>query len=54
MDKQSPSKVWDEITNPFQNFNGSTFEAWERISNFNPHFIMEVITYQSCIKVKPC
>ena len=33
-------KVWDEITYPFPNFNGCTFEVWEWISNFIPHFIM--------------
>ena len=40
-----PSKMWDEITYPFPNFNGATVEVWERISNFIPHFIMDVITY---------
>ena len=25
------SKVWDEITNPFPKFNGSTVEVWEWI-----------------------
>ena len=34
-----PSKVWDEITYPFPNFNGVTVEVWEWISNFIPHFI---------------
>ena len=29
-----PSKMWDEITYPFPNFNGATTEAWEWISNF--------------------
>ena len=28
------SNVWDETTYPFPNFNGSTVEAWEWISNF--------------------
>ena len=37
------SKVWDEITYPFPN--GETVEVWERLSNFIPHFIMDVITY---------
>ena len=37
--------VWDEITYPFQNFNGYTVEVWEWISNFIPHFIGRVITY---------
>ena len=40
-----PSKVWDEIINPFQNFNGCIVEVWEWISNFIPHFIMDEITY---------
>ena len=39
------SKVWDKITNPFPNFNGATVEVWEWISDFIPHFIMDVITY---------
>ena len=32
-----PSKVWDEITYPFLNFNGATVEVKEWISNFIPH-----------------
>ena len=40
-----PSKVWDEITYPFPNFNGVSVEVWEWISNFIKHFIMHVITY---------
>ena len=39
------SKVWDEITYPFPNFNGCTVEVWEWIINFMPHIIMYVITY---------
>ena len=39
-----PSKVWDEITYPFPNFNGCTVEVWKWISNFIPHFMMDVIT----------
>ena len=35
----------DEITYPFLNFNGSTVEVYERISNFIPHFAGHVITY---------
>ena len=42
-----PSKVWDEITYPFPNFNGCSVEVWEWIIHFIPHFIMDVITY-SC------
>ena len=37
--------VWDEITYPFPNFNGTTIEVWKWISNFIPHFPGEVITY---------
>ena len=37
-----PSKVWDEITYPFLNFNGCTVEVWEWISI--PHFMMDVMT----------
>ena len=37
-----PSKMWDEITYPFPNFNGYTVE-W--ISNFIPLFIVDVLTY---------
>ena len=39
-----PGKVWDEITYPFSNFNGATVEVCKWISNFIPHFIMDVIT----------
>ena len=49
-----PSKVWDEITYPFPNFNGATVEVWVWISNFIPHIIMDVITTHAGIKVKPC
>ena len=37
--------VFDEIAYPFPNFNGAAVEVWEWISNFIPHFIMDVITY---------
>ena len=39
------SKVWDEITYPFPNFNGGTVEVWEWLSNFIRHFIIDVIIY---------
>ena len=39
------SKVWDEITYPFLNFNGTSVEVLEWINNFTSHFIMGVITY---------
>ena len=32
------TKVWDDITNPFPNYNGATVEVWEWISNFIPQF----------------
>ena len=38
------NKMWDKITYPFPNFNGCRVEVVEWISNFIPHFIMEVIT----------
>ena len=40
-----PIKLWDEIINPFPNFNGVTFAVWECISNFIPHFTIDAITY---------
>ena len=33
-----PSKVWDEIAYPFQNFNGCTSDIWEWMNNFIPHY----------------
>ena len=39
------SKMWDEIIQPFPNFNRTTVEVWEWISNFIPHLIMAVIGY---------
>ena len=38
-------KMWDENTYPFPNFNGTTVEVWEWISNFIAHFTGHVITY---------
>ena len=37
--------MWDEIAYPFLNFNGCTVEVYEYISNFIPHFMMDVIIY---------
>ena len=37
--------VWDEITNPFPNFNGATVEVWEWISNLIPQFTEHMIIY---------
>ena len=45
MNKHIPSKMLDVITYPFPNFNGSTAEVWEWISNFIPHFIMDAIIH---------
>ena len=39
------SKVWDKFTYPFPNFNGATVEVWEYISNFIPHYMMDIATY---------
>ena len=43
----------DELTYPFPHFNDFTVEVWECMINFTPHFIMDVIIYPCCIKVKP-
>ena len=40
-----PSKLWDEITYSFPNFHGAIVEIWEWISDFVPHFIVNVVTY---------
>ena len=40
-----PRTAWDEIIDPFLNFNGCTAEVQEWISNFIQQFIMDVITY---------
>ena len=39
-----PGKIWDGITYLFPNFNGSTVEIWEWISNCTAHIIMDMIT----------
>ena len=39
------SKVWDENTYTYTNFNSLIVEVLEWISNFIPHFMMDVITY---------
>ena len=38
-----PNKVWNEITYPFTNLNGGNVNISDWISNFIPHFIMDVI-----------
>ena len=40
-----PGKVWDEITYPFLDFNGYTFEVYEWMNNFIAHVMVDVITY---------
>ena len=35
-------KVWGEIIYTCLNFNVETLEVWEWVSNFMPHFIMDV------------
>ena len=54
MSNHMSSKVWDEITYPFSNFNGCTIELWERINKFILYLMMDVITYSARIKVHPC
>ena len=39
-----PSKVWDEITYSFLNFNSCTIEVWEWTNNLIPHFMMDKIS----------
>ena len=46
-------RMWDEITNPFPNFNGATVEVWEWISNFIPHCIEFMITYPCWPRAAP-
>ena len=38
-------RTYGEITYLFLNLNISTVEVWEYISDFIPHFIMDVVTY---------
>ena len=37
--------MWNGINYPLPNFNGATVEVWEWMTNFIPHFIMDVINY---------
>ena len=37
--------MWDEIAYPFENFNGTTIEIWEWISNLFHFFNGYMITY---------
>ena len=47
------NNVWDEITYPFTNINGSNIEVREWISNFIPRFPGHMIIHDG-IKVKSC
>ena len=47
-----PSRVVDQVTYPFPNFNGVTVEVWEWISNFIPHLMMDVIIHPCWVKRK--
>ena len=38
-------RTYGELTYLFLNLNISTVEVWEYISDFIPHFIMDVVTY---------
>ena len=38
MSNPMTAEVWDEITNPFPNFNYAIVEVWEWKYNFIPHF----------------
>ena len=40
-----PIEMRYESTYPFLNFNGTSIEVWEWISNFLSHFILNVITH---------
>ena len=42
--KRMSNAMWDAIIHPFPNFNGATVKIWEWISNFIPHFIIDLIT----------
>ena len=42
------NKLYNKITYPFPNVNGSSIEVSEWIGNFIPHFIKYVITYPYC------
>ena len=47
-----PSKVWNEITYPFLNFNGYTVVFGERMTNLIPHLVMEGIIYPGWYIIK--
>ena len=46
--------MWNEITNSFPNFNGTTVDVWEWISNFIPHVLLVVwLLIRAGIEVNP-
>ena len=47
----TPSKMWDEITYPFPNFNSAAIEVLEWISKSIPHLIKDLILIHA---VYPC
>ena len=38
-------KMWNEITYPYQSFDGGAIEVRGWISNYIPHFVMDMITH---------
>ena len=49
------SKVWDEITYPFANFNGCISEVWECIKVISSHTLLDMwLLSDAGIKVYPC
>ena len=53
MSNYTPSKVWDEITNPFPNVNGRTVKVWELKDSFISYIIMEQLHIHAGIKLNP-
>ena len=45
MDKKSHAQYELKLLISFPNFNDAIVEVWEWISNFIPHFIIDIITY---------
>ena len=46
------SKMWDEVTYYFRNFNDATVAVWGWKSNLIPHIMIDVITYKSMLELK--
>ena len=47
------SKVWDEITHRFANFNGANWSFVMDEYNIVPQFVMDEILIHAAIKVNP-